>query len=85
MVRQREKTPGRPGKAGSSESRRPGPRKKTLRLDQDLLDRARRALGARTETDAITQALEAVVRRDRQIQGLRMLTALGPIDSSQIE
>src|SRR5512146_2939193 len=28
--------------------RGPDPRKKTLRLDQDLLDRARQALGART-------------------------------------
>jgi hypothetical protein len=61
-----------------------GGRKKTLRLDQGLLDRARQALGARTETDAITRALEAVVRREQQVQGLRALAALGPIDAARI-
>lgn len=65
--------------------RGPDPRKKTLRLDQDLLDRARQALGARTETDAITQALEAVVRREQQVRGLRLLASLGPIDPTPID
>lgn len=60
-------------------------RKKTLLLDQALLDRARRALGARTETDAVTQALEAVVRRERQVEWLRRLSELGPIDADRIE
>lgn len=58
--------------------------KKTVRLDQDLLDAARRALGARTETEVITHALEAVVQRERQIEGLRALAALGPIDERRI-
>jgi Arc/MetJ family transcription regulator len=62
----------------------PGGRKKTLRLDQDLLDRARQALGARTETDAVTRALEAVVRREPQVQGLRSLASVGPIDVARI-
>lgn len=67
-------------------SRRPsGGRKKTLRLDQELLDRARQALGVRTETDAVTQALEAVVRRQQQIEGLRLLASLGPIDATRID
>jgi hypothetical protein len=61
-----------------------GGRKKTLRLDQDLLDRARQALGARTETDAVTRALEAVVRREQQVQGLRALASLGPIEAGRI-
>jgi len=59
--------------------------KKTLLLDQQLLDRARQALGARTETDAVTQALEAVVRREQQILGLRVLATLGPVDESRID
>jgi len=59
--------------------------KKTLNLDQELLDRARHTLGARTETDTITQALEVVVRRGEQIRGLRELAALGPIDSRRID
>lgn len=76
-----------PGPAGRSTpaATEPGPRKKTLRLDQDLLDRARRALGARTETDAITRALEAVVSREQQVRGLRLLASLGPIDPSPID
>jgi Arc/MetJ family transcription regulator len=69
--------------------RRAAPRrqgqKKTLRLDQELLDRARQALGVRTETDAVTQALEAVVRRQQQIEGVRLLASLGPIDSTRID
>ncbi len=61
-----------------------GGRKKTLRLDQNLLDRARQALGARTETDAVTRALEAIVRREQQAQGVRKLASLGPIDAARI-
>lgn len=60
-------------------------RKKTLRLDQDLLDRARQALGVRTETDAVTQALQAVVRRQQQVEGIRLLASLGPIDAARID
>lgn len=59
-------------------------RKKTLRLDQELLDRARQALGVRTETDAVTQALQAVVRRQQQVEGIRLLASLGPIDAVRI-
>ncbi|MBI4421219.1 MAG: type II toxin-antitoxin system VapB family antitoxin [Gemmatimonadetes bacterium] len=62
-----------------------GGRKKTLRIDQGLLDRARQALGVRTETAAVTQALEAVLRREQQIQGIRTLAALGPIDARRID
>ena len=65
-------------------SRRSQASKKTLNLDQALLDRARQALGARTETDTVTQALEAVVRRAQQVQGLRALAALGPVDPTRI-
>jgi len=60
-------------------------RKKTLRLDQGLLDRARQALGVRTETDAVTRALEAVVRRQQQVEGIRLLASLGPIDAARID
>jgi hypothetical protein len=63
---------------------RQSPRKKTLVLDQALLDRARRALGARTETETVTQALEGVVQREAQVRGLRELAELGPIEGSRI-
>lgn len=59
-------------------------RKKTLLLDQELLDRARSALGARTETATVTRALEDLVRRRQQINGLRALARLGPIDAARI-
>jgi hypothetical protein len=62
-----------------------GGRKKTLRLDQELLDRARQALGVRTETDAVTRALEAVVRRQQQVEGIRLLASLGPVDVTRID
>lgn len=59
--------------------------KKTLNLDQALLEEARVALGARTETDAVHRALEAVVRRSRQEAGLREFLKLGPLlDASRI-
>ena len=69
----------------SSMPAEPQSRKKTLRLDQTLLDRARRVLGARTETDAVTRALEAVVKRGRQVQGLHLLAELGAPDSKRID
>jgi hypothetical protein len=56
-----------------------------LVLDQALLDRVRLALGARTETDTVTKALEAVLRREQQVQGVRALAALGPIDGARID
>lgn len=73
------------GKAAGGAPRYPGGRKKTLRIDQRLLDRARQALGVRTETAAVPQALEAVLRREQQIQGIRALTALGPVDPRRID
>jgi hypothetical protein len=63
----------------------PRGRKKTLLLDQALLDRARQAPGVRTETATVRQALEAVVRREQQAQGIRTLATLGPIDPARID
>jgi len=60
-------------------------RKKTMLLDQRLLDRARRALGASTDTDAVTQALELVVQRQKQVEGILQLGRFGPIDPSLID
>jgi len=73
-----------PPRVVRTRKRQDASRKKTLLLDQDLLDRARRALGARTETDTVIQALEAVVRREMQAQGIQLLPQLGPIDASRI-
>jgi hypothetical protein len=64
---------------------RDGRTRKTLLLDQSLIDEAREALGARTDSEAITQALEAIVRREAQIRGVRALATLGPFDASRID
>jgi Arc/MetJ family transcription regulator len=61
------------------------PQKKTLNLDQALLDEARAALGVRTETEAVHRALELLVRRRRQEIGFREFLKLGPLDASRIE
>ena len=60
-------------------------RKKTLNLDQVLLDEARVALGVRTETETVQRALELIVRRGRQEAGFREFLKLGPLDASRIE
>ena len=60
-------------------------RKKTMLLDQALLDQARRLLGARNDTEAVGVALEEVVRRQRFIEGLERLARLGPIDTTRID
>lgn len=60
-------------------------RKKTLLLDQTLLDRARRALGAATETETVAQALKLVVRRQKQLDGIMQLGKFGPIDPDLID
>jgi hypothetical protein len=42
-------------------------KKKTYNLDESLIERARRALEARTDTDAITRALQRTVD-EREIE-----------------
>ncbi len=49
-------------------------RHKHVQLDQRKLDRARRALGARTETETLDRALDLVVTEadiDRALRGAR--------------
>jgi hypothetical protein len=43
-------------------------RYKHLRLDQDKIEKAKRILRAKTETEAINRALEKVVQGDRERQ-----------------
>jgi hypothetical protein len=50
-----------------------------------LLDEARRALGVTSDAAAIRAALEAVVVRERQAQGILRLAGLGPVDASRID
>jgi Arc/MetJ family transcription regulator len=40
--------------------------KKTLHIDDDLLEQARKACGAETDTETVRKGLEALVRRAAQ-------------------
>ena len=58
--------------------------RKNMRLDQALLDEARRVLGAETETEAVTLALHRVVHNARVAAGIRALGGRGGIDASRV-
>lgn len=47
--------------------------RKNLRLTQAKVDRARRILGAETETETIERALDLVAFRDEVVEGVRRL------------
>jgi len=47
--------------------------RKNVRLDQHTLDVARRILGARTETETITMALDMVAFRKELVDGVRAM------------
>ena len=49
--------------------------RKNMRLRQDLIDRARRVLGTRTETETVEQALELVTFRKEVAEGIRRIAA----------
>ena len=61
-------------------SRRPAQpeiRRKNLNLDQAKLNRAVELLGARTETDALDQALDLVIFHQEAVAGFRALAGRG--------
>jgi hypothetical protein len=45
----------------------------TLLVDQNLLDRARKILGRRTDAEMIEEALDRVVFRNEVAQGIRKM------------
>lgn len=53
--------------------------RKNMRLRQDLLDRARRILGTRTETETVEQALELVTFRKEVADGIRRIAGSGSL------
>lgn len=66
--------------SGGALSRRlaePKIRRKNLNVDQAKLDRAVELLGARTETDALDQALDLVLFHEEALAGLRALAGRG--------
>ncbi|TVP78232.1 MAG: hypothetical protein EA352_02305 [Gemmatimonadales bacterium] len=44
--------------------------RKNMRLRQDLIDRAKRILGTKTETETVEQALEMVAFREEVLEGI---------------
>lgn len=53
--------------------------RKNMRLNQDAIDRARRILGTRTETETVAQALELVAFREEVVSGMRRVLGTGAI------
>lgn len=53
--------------------------RKNLRLTQDKIDRARRILGTRTETETIEQALDLVAFRREVISGIERIAGTGAL------
>jgi hypothetical protein len=51
--------------------------RKNLRLNQAKIDRARKILGTKTETETIEQALDLVAFRDEVVSGLENLAGSG--------
>jgi Arc/MetJ family transcription regulator len=53
--------------------------KKTLELDQDYVDRARRFFGVKTEKQAVNKALELVAMDDEILQAHREVGGKGTL------
>ena len=53
--------------------------RKNMRLRQDLIDRARRILGTKTETETVEQALELVAFREEVMEGIERIAGTDAI------
>lgn len=53
--------------------------RKNMRLRQDLIDRAKKILGTRTETETVEQALELVSFREEVVEGIQWLAGSGAV------
>jgi hypothetical protein len=62
-------------------STRPNVRRKNLNIDQSKLDRAVRLLGARSETEAVDQALDLLLLREELISGVREIAGVGGVEN----
>jgi hypothetical protein len=58
-----------------------GIRRKNVNVDQEKLDRAVALLGARSETDAIDQALDLVLFREELADGIEKLAGTGGVEN----
>jgi hypothetical protein len=53
--------------------------RKTMRISQDKLERARRILGTRTETETIDAALDMIAFREEAMEGVRRMAGSNSI------
>ena len=63
---------------------RPSRDRKNMRLDQELLDSAKVALGTENETEAVTIALQRVVNNSVVASGIRALGGSGILNARRI-
>jgi hypothetical protein len=70
-----------PKKVRRPAAEKPAIRRKNLNIDQDKLDRAVEILGARSETDAIDQALDLLVFREELLAGIDQIAGKGGIEN----
>jgi Arc/MetJ family transcription regulator len=75
----------RPTTRRKAKARPPARERKNMRLDQALLDSAKRALGTASETEAVTLALRRVVDNARVAAGLRALGGSRILDAARVD
>lgn len=68
-----------------AQRKRPTRERKNMRLDQKLLDSARRVLGTASETETVRLALSRVVDNARMADGIRALGGRRMLDASRID
>ena len=56
-------------------------RRKNLNIDQKKLNQVRSLLGARTETEAVDQALDLVLLRQEVVRGIRRIAGSGGVEN----
>ena len=54
--------------------------RKNMRLRQDLIDRAKRILGTKTETETVEQALELVTFREEVLAGIESIAGANAVE-----
>lgn len=73
--------PSKPSTRPRKKSSRPHKdiRRKNLNIDQAKLDRVKDLLGARSETEAVDQALDLLLLREELIAGIRRIAGTGGV------
>ncbi|MGI9181425.1 MAG: hypothetical protein ACR2H9_13105 [Longimicrobiaceae bacterium] len=64
-----------------SRKRSPNIRRKNLNIDQTKLDRVVQLLEARSETEAVDQALDLVLFRQELVEGVRRIAGSGGVEN----